>query len=331
MNKRLPTISVIIPTFNEENNLKTLFPSLVSQEYPRNNIEYIVVDDFSTDKTREIARKFGAKVIDNGTHDIEWGKSLGLKASRGDFVFYIDADNKLMTKRWFSVAIKIFQDNKDLIGLQSYKFQYVSDHNLVNRYCELFGINDPLAYYLGKRGLLKAIENNWIYPDTLIKNNKKYFKVKFDLNNIPPYGSQGYMIRRSSLLETDWQPYLFHMDSTADLVRKGKNIFGFIKYGIEHNYANNFIHLIKKLKRNICLYLKHKNKRRYKYNMTPFRLFVAVVIMVTIIIPLTESVYGYSKKRDIAWFLHPVVSFVVVFVYLHSLVLYGLKKWLTLR
>lgn len=326
MKTKQPTISIVIPTFNEVKNLEILFPSLINQDYPKKYIEYIIVDDLSTDNTRETAKRFGAKVIVNGTHDIEWGKSLGLKASKGDFVFFIDADNKLTTKKWFSEAIEIFKENTDLIGLQSYKFQYVPGHNLVNRYCELFGINDPLAYYLGKRGLLKTFENDWIYPDSLVKNSKKYFIVKFSLNNIPPYGSQGYMIRRSLLLETDWQPYLFHMDSTADLVKQDKNIFGLIKYGIEHNYANSIVHFIKKLKRNIDLYLKHQNKRRYKYNITPLKLLRAVIIMSTIIIPLFESIYGYSKKRDIAWFFHPIISFIVVLVYSYATVTYKVKK-----
>lgn len=327
-NNNLPTISVIIPVFNEENNLKILFPTLISQKYPKNKVEYIVVDDYSTDKTRTVAKSFGARVVMNGTHDIEWGKSLGMKASKSTFLFFIDADNKLTTRNWFIDAINIFSENSRLIGLQSYRFKYVPTHNLVNRYCELFGINDPLAYYLGKRGLLKATENDWIHPNSLVKVDKKYFVVKFNLDNIPPYGSQGYMVRRSLLLETDWKPYLFHMDSTADLVKQDKNIFGFIKYGIEHDYAKGVSHFVKKLKRNIDLYLKHQNKRRYKYNITLFRLFKAITVMVTVIIPLIESIYGYSKKRDVAWFFHPVISFVVVFVYTYSVLDYKFKLFL---
>lgn len=327
MNKNIekPEISVIIPVFNEEKNLRVLMPSLIMQKYPKNKVEYIVVDDYSTDRTRDIAKRFGAKVVMNGTHDIEWGKSLGLKSSVGDFLFFIDADNKLITKNWFSDAVEIFNQNNKLIGLQSYRFEYSKRHNLVNRYCELYGINDPLAYYLGKRGLLKATEKKWIYPDTLIKDHKKYFEVKFSIDNMPTYGSHGYMVKRKSLLKTDWEPYLFHLDSTVDLIKKGFDTFGFIKYGIIHNNANNFTHMVRKLKRNVDLFLKYGNRRRYKYNMSPFRLFLAILIMVTFVVPMVDSFRGFLKKQDVAWFLHPVLCFLIVFVYIYAVLSYKIK------
>lgn len=325
MNKNLPTISVIIPVYNEEKNLKILLPSLVYQNYPKNRVEYIVVDDYSMDNTREVAKKFGAKIVMNGTHDIEWGKSLGLKNAKGYFIFFIDADNKLTTNNWFKEAVKIFDQNPKLIGLQSYKFEYESNHNLVNRYCELFGINDPLAYYLGKRGLLKTIENKWIYPDTLIKDHKKYFEVKFGVDSMPTYGSHGYMIRKESFLQTNWKPYLFHLDSTIDLIKKGHNIFGFIKYGIIHDNADNFRHMVRKLKRNADLYLKYRDRRRYKYNINFVRLVLAIFIMITFVVPSIESLYGFYKKRDIAWFLHPILCLIIVFVYVYSVTSYTIK------
>lgn len=328
MLKRKPSISVIIPVFNEQKNLSVLLPNLISQNYTKNKVEYIVVDDYSTDKTVQVAKKYGAKVVMNGTHDIEWGKSLGLKKASGEFVFFIDADNKLITKNWFTEAINIFNENKKLVGLQSYRFEYVPSHNLVNRYCELFAINDPLAYYLGKRGLLKPTETQWIYPDMLIKDHPLYFELLFTEDNLPMYGSHGYMVRRKHLLGTDWKPYLFHMDSTVDLVKSGHNVFGFIKYGIEHDNADNFIHMVKKLKRNVDLYLKYGDRRRYKYNMTPIRLIVACLIMATIIVPFVESVIGFIKKRDIAWFLHPIISFVILFVYTYSVISFKIKSML---
>jgi glycosyltransferase involved in cell wall biosynthesis len=325
MYKYLPTISVIIPAFNEEKNLKILFKSLKNQKYPKSKIEYIVIDDYSTDSTREVAKKFGAKIVMNGTHDIEWGKSLGLKNSKGYFIFFIDADNKLITNNWFREAVNIFNQNPKLTGLQSYKFEYKKSHILVNRYCELFGINDPLAYYLGKRGLLKTIENKWIYPNTLVRDHPKYFEVKFSVNDMPTYGSHGYMIKRESILQTNWKPYLFHLDSTVDLIKKNHNIFGFIKYGIIHDNANNFRHMVKKLKRNIDLYLKYGKRRRYKYNINFARLVLAIFIMITFVAPCIESLYGFYKKRDIAWFLHPILCFVIVFVYAYSVASYIFK------
>lgn len=53
----LPLVSVIIPTLNEEKNIGRCLESIRKQTYPKDKIEIIVVDNDSTDKTREIVRK----------------------------------------------------------------------------------------------------------------------------------------------------------------------------------------------------------------------------------------------------------------------------------
>jgi glycosyltransferase involved in cell wall biosynthesis len=56
-----PTISVIVPAFNAEKTLEFAIDSALNQTYPATQI--IVVDNNSTDKTVEIARKFGARIL----------------------------------------------------------------------------------------------------------------------------------------------------------------------------------------------------------------------------------------------------------------------------
>ena len=57
----MPLVSVIIPTFNSEKNIKRCLQSIRTQEYRR--VETIVVDSYSTDRTVEESRKLGAKVL----------------------------------------------------------------------------------------------------------------------------------------------------------------------------------------------------------------------------------------------------------------------------
>ena len=51
-------ISVVIPSFNEEERIERCLVSLTKQDFPRNDYEIIVVDGGSKDKTREIAEKY---------------------------------------------------------------------------------------------------------------------------------------------------------------------------------------------------------------------------------------------------------------------------------
>ena len=62
----LPTISIVVTTKNEENNIRNCLGSINSQTYPADKIELIVVDNYSTDKTKEYALRFTDLVFDMG-------------------------------------------------------------------------------------------------------------------------------------------------------------------------------------------------------------------------------------------------------------------------
>lgn len=85
-------ISVIIPTKNEESNLEQLLLSLKKQTFK--NFEVIVVDNFSLDKTRQIASKFKSKVFTKG-NERSSQRNYGIKKATGDFIFFADADMQL--------------------------------------------------------------------------------------------------------------------------------------------------------------------------------------------------------------------------------------------
>ena len=89
-------MSVIVPARNEEANLGACLASLVGQRGIE--FEVIVVDDGSTDRTREIAQSFsGVRVIDAGSLPPRWtGKNhavwIGAQAAKGEWLLFTDAD-----------------------------------------------------------------------------------------------------------------------------------------------------------------------------------------------------------------------------------------------
>ncbi|MGI6189141.1 MAG: glycosyltransferase family 2 protein [Clostridiales bacterium] len=91
-------VSVIIPARNEERNLPFLLDSLKKQTL--SPYEIIVVDDFSSDKTAEIARQYGVKLVQNtelpdGWTGKNWAVWNGFKKSTGDVIVFLDADVRL--------------------------------------------------------------------------------------------------------------------------------------------------------------------------------------------------------------------------------------------
>ncbi|NTW13968.1 MAG: glycosyltransferase [Candidatus Moranbacteria bacterium] len=84
-------ISVIITTKNEEKNIENCLKSIKAQSYPQENIEIIVVDNNSTDKTKEIARTYTDKVFDKGP-ERSAQRNFGVEQSGGEWIMYLDAD-----------------------------------------------------------------------------------------------------------------------------------------------------------------------------------------------------------------------------------------------
>ena len=82
-------VSVIITTKNEERNIEKCLQSIKKQAFK--NIELIVVDNFSKDKTAELAKKCGAKVYFKG-NERSAQRNYGAKIATGKYVLYLDAD-----------------------------------------------------------------------------------------------------------------------------------------------------------------------------------------------------------------------------------------------
>jgi glycosyltransferase involved in cell wall biosynthesis len=85
-------ISIIIPTLNEEKYLPKLLRSIKEQDF-KEELEIIVADANSEDKTREIAKKFSCKIVEGGLP--AKARNEGAKIAKGDFLLFIDADISL--------------------------------------------------------------------------------------------------------------------------------------------------------------------------------------------------------------------------------------------
>src|SRR5437016_5955250 len=86
-----PSISVIIPVYNGAGHLEACLSALRCSAMPPN--ELIVVDDGSTDNSREIAAQFSAKVLStNGRCGPAQARNIGAKEATGDIVLFLDSD-----------------------------------------------------------------------------------------------------------------------------------------------------------------------------------------------------------------------------------------------
>ena len=90
--KDKPLVSVVVPTFNSEQFLERCLGSVRAQTY--GNIEVIAVDNYSKDKTKEIAERYQAKIVSSGAKRSE-ARNIGVKEGEGTCVFFVDSDMEL--------------------------------------------------------------------------------------------------------------------------------------------------------------------------------------------------------------------------------------------
>lgn len=107
-------ISVIIPAYDEEKFLPICLARL--KECKAKNYEIIVVDAGSRDRTVEIARKFGCRVIRGRKNGVGDAKNTGARKARGGIIAFLDADSKPW-RGWIDVIEREFAKDADLQAL----------------------------------------------------------------------------------------------------------------------------------------------------------------------------------------------------------------------
>lgn len=124
-NDQEPLISIIIPARNEEKRMVPLLKSLQMQQFKPHEI--IVIDDDSTDKTAETAKKYGAQVISKKILDDGWiGKSAacwsGATAATGEWFLFLDADTSLKNKDSLARMIETYHSvgARGILSFQPY-------------------------------------------------------------------------------------------------------------------------------------------------------------------------------------------------------------------
>ena len=136
MNYRLPKISIVTPCYNSEDTIEGTLKSIYNQEY--SNLEHIVMDGGSTDRTIEILEKYRSKITklisqkDKGQY---YAINDGFSHATGEIYCWLNADDILMPWTLQTIA-EVFSLDK--------KIQWVAG----------------MSAYINSRGLLKRISNN---------------------------------------------------------------------------------------------------------------------------------------------------------------------------
>jgi glycosyltransferase involved in cell wall biosynthesis len=136
-------VSVIICAKNEADNLQRFLPSIISQSY--SDFEIVLINDASNDDTLEVMKNFASKndnikIVDVKNIEAFWGNkkyalTLGIKASKNDYLLFTDADCKPVSKYWIHDMCAHFnKENSIVLGYGAYSKIKKSFLNKLIRY-----------------------------------------------------------------------------------------------------------------------------------------------------------------------------------------------------
>ena len=114
MNKGKSIVSVIVPAYNVEAYIEKCVFSIINQTY--NNLEIIIVDDGSTDKTFEICKKIASsddriKFVSQKNSGQSAARNKGLELATGEYIGFVDADDWIET-HFFEKLVKVAEENE---------------------------------------------------------------------------------------------------------------------------------------------------------------------------------------------------------------------------
>jgi len=320
----MKTISVVMATLNAGEILDKALKSIRNQDYDQKKIEIIVADGGSTDGTQKIIKKYGGKIIPENTGSPEGAKAVALKHAKGEIVLEIDCDNILPNKKWLTKMVSFFDREKDIIGVYTWRYTHRKKDKILNRYFSLFGVNDPVAWFLGRADRQSYLSDHWTLAGKAIDKGD-YFLVQFNQKNLPTVGANGFLIKRKLLMKAKVdEKHFFHIDVNMDLIKKGYSKYVVVKNDVIHASGEKFWPFFAKRKKYMKnLYLKDLKNRRYfiyKKGRDRSKIILYSLYSLTLVGPIIHAVKGFLRLPDIAWFLHPVVCFLMFWIYSLSVV-----------
>lgn len=111
----MPKVSVIIPTYNRAEYVTQAIDSVLAQTYT--DYEIIVVDDGSTDKTREVLEPYMDKItyIYQENTGVSAARNRGIKAAKGDWVAFLDSDDEWLPEK-LAVQMRAVENHPQLVA-----------------------------------------------------------------------------------------------------------------------------------------------------------------------------------------------------------------------
>jgi glycosyltransferase involved in cell wall biosynthesis len=293
--ENLPRVSFIMPTLNVEALLDNCLASIARQSYPRSRYEIVLADAHSADRTRDIAKKYGAVVLDDDGKNMEEGKRLALQHATGEFIVFVDADNEITHADYIELAVKALAANPQALGVESYYLPSPRMSSFCAYLTHRLHISDPIAWLMSAN------------PQLVARNGEiEHWKLPNDSLSYP-LGANGFVFRRADLVSVKAGEHFQDTHAALHLMRAGKREWLRVRgRGVHHYYVQTLWGFVKKRRRATVHFLQvqEEAKTNWMKEKPPVPLWLAGIYCVTFIGPVCHTVAGLLRDLDARWFWH---------------------------
>jgi len=294
-----PKVSIIMPTLNAGALLDNCLASIAAQTYPRDHVEIILADAFSKDATRDIAKKYGAIVIDDPGRNMEEGKRLALKHATGDYIVFVDADNEFTHPDYLELALNALRDNPQALGVESYYLASPKMSSFCAYVTHLLHISDPIAWLMSTNPRLfarSAEVERWSLPPGTFSY---------------PLGANGFVFRRADLESVKANEHFQDTHVALHLMKAGKREWLRIRgRGVHHYYVQTLWGFLQKRRRATVHFLRVQQEMPVNWmkEKPSVPAWAAALYCATVFGPAYHALRGLLRDGDPRWLWHVPAS-----------------------
>lgn len=184
-------VSIIVPVYNTELYIEKCIRSIMEQTYK--NIEIIIIDDGSTDKSGELVDKLKEEderiyIFHNENRGVSYARNYGINMAKGDYIYCVDSDDYITNNTIEVLTDTIIKNGSDLVVCGYYN-DYIEEKNVIRQNDNTFFQEKILLTrdeYLNRmsehiRSLYYGVLWNKLYKRSVIKKHNLLFREEISL------------------------------------------------------------------------------------------------------------------------------------------------------
>ena len=319
-----PLLSVLVPTYNSEDTIEDTLKSIRTQSIPQDQIEILLIDGGSTDRTLEIVEKYDVVLINNERRLPVYAIELSFKHAKGQFMMKSASDEALIDADQLKKRFDYLNDNPEV---QCFSYDVLispkfDSKNFSRSYMNFFGDPFTAFVYKLKGSVIQSFRRNIISQDP-----NGAFLLSVQKGHPYPILDGGNMISLDYLNEH----FSEKMNDINFLVQVSEHIClrtGFVCIladdNIIHTSKASFSGYLKKLQFRVINNIFNKDISGYgnvAENVPSFRKrqYLYPLYCLSIVLPLFHSIYYAFKFKDaslLAHFVYAQYTFILIAYYM---------------